>query len=122
VASKFKERDRVVVRGSIPQYFGPVARLHRVRTITTVYYNKSQQHNLYYLGTNKRGTEFPDYSFRASELELAPGRSIGRPKIRRAYKRTSPDILETLSKPLEINPVESQGFTSLIGVHSSPTG
>lgn len=116
MASKFKLGDKVVVKGEIPQYFGTVARLHRVRTIAVIYYNKSQQHNMYYLGTNKRGTEFDDYGFRAGQLELAPARQVGRPKTKRGYRASSPDILEPTPIPLEINPVVPQGFMSLIGV------
>lgn len=89
MASKFKIGDKVTIRrvDSMPQYILDNMRLDHPRTITAIYYDKTAQHNRYYLGSNKRGYDISHIPLRASVLNLWIKGKIGRPKTKRTYIR-----------------------------------
>ena len=86
---KFDTGDRVVVKrlsSRTPLYIRTAIRLNRKRTVTSVYYDSTQQHTLYHLGSNKKGEDISDYGFRAEQLKFAVKRETGRPRLTRKYR------------------------------------
>lgn len=84
-------------------------RLDHPRTITATYYDPQTQHTRYYLGSNKRGVDLSYVYFRASELCLWRKGRIGRPRVKRHYKKH-------LVKPQGVTPIE---YTQQKGVYNA---
>ena len=92
---KFEIGDKVIVNPAtrrVPKYILNAIRLNRKRTIISRYYNKHSEHMRYYLGSNQRGEDISSFAFRSDELTLATKRKVGKPKIKRKYKRINGKI------------------------------
>ena len=90
MASKFNIGDEVVIvrlNKRTPKYIRDAVRIGRARTVVAVSYDKTEQHNHYFLGDNRLSESISGYPFRAEELRFK-GNKAGRPsKIRRAYRQ-----------------------------------
>lgn len=91
MAAKYKVGDKVLIKRDSPRIPLEIVeglRLDHPRTIVSVFYDKGTQHTRYYLGVNKRGAvDLSARDFRASDLKLWEKGSVGRPKVKRGYKR-----------------------------------
>ena len=83
--SKFAVGDKVRINGRCPQYLLEGLRHNRLRTITSIYYDRKLQANIYYLGTNRmgKGDDIECYPFRSYQLRLPAGTKGGRPRLNR---------------------------------------
>lgn len=76
MSNKFQIGDKVVINRKcqrLPTWIRTKLRLHRIRTIGSIFYDRRTQHTRYYLGTNKRsesGEDIYSYTFRAEMLKI----------------------------------------------------
>ncbi len=88
---KLKIGERAVIRSDnkrTPKWIRDKMRLNNPRTIQVVFYNKKQQHNLYYFNSNGKGNIDISYiPFRATQLKLYEKGAVGRPKEKRIYTK-----------------------------------
>jgi len=88
---KFKVGDKVrIIRLNkrTPQWLRNETRIDTPRTIVATFKVREDMGYVYYLGSNKIGTNSLDgHRFRANELELWVKREIGRPREKRTYNR-----------------------------------
>jgi hypothetical protein len=87
---KFNDGDLVTIRRDnpkTPKWILRHVRLDHPRKIEMHTYNKKRQHTEYYLGFNGRGLDISMYPFMPSQLKLWVRKKVGRPKVKRAYKR-----------------------------------
>lgn len=86
---RFNVGDKVTVKRlnkRTPLYIRDAIRLNRSRTVTDTYYDSTQQHTLYHLGSNRMAMDISSYGFRAEQLELTRNRRDGRKRGSRKLK------------------------------------
>ena len=72
MSNKFSIGDKVVISRRckrLPVWVRKSIRIHRIRTIGSIFYDNKTQHTRYYLGTNQRGDDISRYPFRAEMLK-----------------------------------------------------
>lgn len=91
MSSKFNIGDKVVIKrrnDRISKELLDSLRLDHPRTIVAIFYDHKTQHNRYYLGTNKRGkVDLSSMPIRASSLKSWSRGTVGRPSMKRRYRR-----------------------------------
>ena len=89
---KFEIGNKVIINPATrrtPKYVLDIIRRNRRRTITARFYDPKSEHIRYYVGNNKIGEDISSHAFRSDELTLAIKRKVGRPKMKRKYRRSN---------------------------------
>ena len=85
---KFQLKDIVVPSNRCPKWLLALIKCSRKRTVIALYYDRTQQHTLYFLGSNRMGysDEISNYPFRAEQLEHYILEPTGRPSKKQIRK------------------------------------
>jgi hypothetical protein len=115
---RFQKGNKVVLTEKAPKWLHSLLKRNRKRTIVNFYYDKTQQHVLYYLGSNYHGDAdiIAAYSFRAEQLKRYITKPIGRPLSKRTLQKLRRQIPQSIPNYLERHKENS----SLISAHSKP--